>query len=681
MEVEESEGDVIDFSFGNSLADGVDAPNEIFADTNTPIDSGIFASPAILAVDELLDDTPTPVDEFLSDAPSDVEAEEVFTDTGAVNIDDEEVFAPRPARPEDVLRFDDNTGLPENFDFDAAPAATGLPEPAPEPALQSESRLPKGDSPFSDANEWVDLLEEVEPLIATAPAAEPERFADTGAEIVLEDRDWNANAGTLSLAEELAALPDEYDDEDEVEVEAEVADEVADEDEPAGADTDPLVAAGIDLSGIYASPVPARHAEDEARDGGESSGEELALEIPDAPDERGGVTSPDEAGEPAVWRSAKDTGLDELSLEDSLEERETDDEHSPGSGDTKADAHVGMEPGFDIDLPAAGFPDSTGELEFELGQSRQLLSPDDVEFDPTRTIVPTPTKEEQTVNMLIDADLMRLAIPDDEGMASTLVLEEKAARKRPAGDAHARSDGPPSDALFETIIMEGAFARTAFEQERLAAEAEARAMQARQVDAQLAARQSAERMRKRRLHIGLLVAIAALVVLLAGQFVHQSRAELATVPAVGDAIAPIYRAVGAPITPEWDVKGWRFEVTSGSTNGGAAAGPADLPELMPGDEVLTIYSRLGNRSEQALPYPLITLALTDRFEEVIGSKVLEPANYLADGISSREMVPPGTSFDATIAVAAPAESAAGFKLNVCYRHEGGGLRCALDDFR
>jgi hypothetical protein len=229
--------------------------------------------------------------------------------------------------------------------------------------------------------------------------------------------------------------------------------------------------------------------------------------------------------------------------------------------------------------------------------------------------------------------------------------------------------------------MEGAFARTAFEQERLAAEAEARAMQARQVDAQLAARQSAERMRKRRLHIGLLVAIAALVVLLAGQFVHQSRAELATVPAVGDAIAPIYRAVGAPITPEWDVKGWRFEVTSGSTNGGAAAGPADLPELMPGDEVLTIYSRLGNRSEQALPYPLITLALTDRFEEVIGSKVLEPANYLADGISSREMVPPGTSFDATIAVAAPAESAAGFKLNVCYRHEGGGLRCALDDFR
>jgi hypothetical protein len=112
MEVEESEGDVIDFSFGNSLADGVDAPNEIFADTNTPIDSGIFASPAILAVDELLDDTPTPVDEFLSDAPSDVEAEEVFTDTGAMNIDDEEVFAPRPARPEDVLRFDDNTGLP-----------------------------------------------------------------------------------------------------------------------------------------------------------------------------------------------------------------------------------------------------------------------------------------------------------------------------------------------------------------------------------------------------------------------------------------------------------------------------------------------------------------------------------------------------------------------------------------
>lgn len=654
MDVEESEGDVIDFSFGDSLAGGEDAPNDVFADTNTPIDSGIFASPANSTVDELLDDTPTPVDEILSDSPSDVEAEEVFAGNGAADIDDEEIFAPPPPRPEDVLRFDDNTGLPENFDFDSAPAAASVPETTPDRPPQAEARPPKDEIPSGDPSEWIDLLDEVEPP-AAAPGAECEVFADTGAQIALEDSD-SEPAGTLSLAEELAALPDDYDDEeDEGDLQAEIDVEVEPAAKDAEPDDDPLAAAGIDLSGIYASPAPATEAEDD-----ESPAEESAGAPADA------------AGEPASAQSADDVALDELTLESA-------DEEFAAVRDAAADEDRERESGFDIDLPVQSFPSSTGELEFELEKSQHLLSPDDVEFDPTRTIVPTPTEEEQTVNMLIDADLMRFAITDDEGMASTLVLEDKAARKRPAGDTEA-PDGAPPDALFETIIMEGAFARTAFEQERLAAEAEARARQA-QADAQLAARQAAEQARKRRLHMGLIAAVVALVVLLAGQFVHQSRAELATVPAVGDAIAPIYRAVGAPITPKWNVKGWRFEVTSGSTSGGATAGPTDLPDLTPGSEVLTIRSRLGNQSEEALPYPLITLALTDRFEEVIGSKVLEPADYLNDGISSREMVQPGATFDATIAVAAPAESAAGFKLNVCYRHEGGGLRCALDDFR
>ncbi len=656
--VKDSDGDGIEFSFGDSLADDEDAPNDVFADTNTPIGTGIFFAPTASAVDELLDDTPTPVDELLSDSPSDVDAEEVFIDAGAAEIDAEDVFAAPAARAEDVLRFDDNTGLPENFDFDAQPAAVHL--PAPEPAANAEPPLSQSDVAFGDPDDWVGLLDEVEPFAA---AAERDVFADTGTRISLEVTGIDAGAGTLTIAEELAALPDD--------------EETADE--------DPVAAAGIDLSGIYRSyaPVDAGRADDR-----EDPHAAVPLHFTEANvvDERMDDLAVDEYG---------DTG-EEVMLDFDSDTRDESEVNFAAAGNSsefdiasEADDAVENPPDgdgdvsdIDIDAPVAVFPASTGELEFELANAQKrhdVLSPDDVEFDPTRTIVPPPTEEEQTVNMLIDADLMRLAFTDDEGMTSTLVLEEKSTKKRTAETLS--PDGEPSEALFETIIMEGAFARTAYEQERVAAESEVRAREAK-VNAERVAQQSSNaRSRMRRLQIGLVVAVLALVVLLAGQFIHQSRAELATMPAVGDAIAPIYRAVGAPIAPEWDVKGWRFEVTNGSTSGGAGASPADLPDLTPGDEILTIYSRLGNQSEEPLPYPLITLALTDRFEEVIGSKVLEPADYLESGISSRDLVLPGTSFDAVIAVAAPAESAAGFKLNVCYRHEGGRLRCALEDFR
>ena len=117
----------------------------------------------------------------------------------------------------------------------------------------------------------------------------------------------------------------------------------------------------------------------------------------------------------------------------------------------------------------------------------------------------------------------------------------------------------------------------------------------------------------------------------------------------------------------WDITGWRFEATKGGTDDR--------------DEVLTMYSRIGNKSSEALPYPLINVSLTDRFEDIIGSKVLEPGDYLAENLDTREPVPPGETFSAVISIEAPEVNATGFKLNVCYRQPGGRLRCAIDDFR
>ena len=165
----------------------------------------------------------------------------------------------------------------------------------------------------------------------------------------------------------------------------------------------------------------------------------------------------------------------------------------------------------------------------------------------------------------------------------------------------------------------------------------------------------------------MIAAAIVLAVLLALQYIHQSRETLATIPAFNSSIGSLYRSIGQPVTPAWNVSGWRFEATKG--------------DIGDGEDVLTIYSRVGNDSEQALPYPLIHVALTDRFEEIIGSKVLEPAEYLAGDPDPRKTVAPGKTFNAAISIRTPSSEATGFRLDVCYRMASGQLRCAIEDFK
>jgi len=150
---------------------------------------------------------------------------------------------------------------------------------------------------------------------------------------------------------------------------------------------------------------------------------------------------------------------------------------------------------------------------------------------------------------------------------------------------------------------------------------------------------------------------------------HQSRETLATIPAFSSTIGKIYRAIGQPVQPAWDITGWRFEAAKDVTDTEVNAGE------------LVVYSRLGNNSEGPLPYPLIGLSLTDRFEETIGSRMLDPAEYLPTDLDPRKLVEPGNTFNAVITIKSASEDATGFKLNVCYRLSNGQLRCAIADFK
>jgi len=292
------------------------------------------------------------------------------------------------------------------------------------------------------------------------------------------------------------------------------------------------------------------------------------------------------------------------------------------------------------------------------------------EDDSDEHYVPPMTEEEHTVNMQIDEELMALAIEDEDGFASTIVIPAKDTEKKARKDKNATSgdDGESKTetaddkASFETIIMEGESIRSALDNEKFATDAAAAAKLAEQANAKEAdqAKQSGGR------RYGIIAGIGALVLLLVVQLIHQSRETLATIPAFSNTISTIYRAIGQPVQPAWDITGWRFEVTTSSTDGEP-------------DE-LTVYSRLGNSSDGPLPYPLIGISLSDRFEETLGSRVLDPGDYLPTDLDPRKLVNPGSSFNAIITIRSASEEATSFNLKVCYRMTNGQLRCKDDSF-
>ncbi|MCK5324453.1 MAG: zinc-ribbon domain-containing protein, partial [Woeseiaceae bacterium] len=97
-----------------------------------------------------IDESPTPVDEPLSAEPGAVDAPEIF--------EEEEQAAASV-----VMRFDDDTPLPDDFDFDQQPAAE------PESVMPIESRddpsefeAAQVDLALGEPEDWEDLLGEVD---------------------------------------------------------------------------------------------------------------------------------------------------------------------------------------------------------------------------------------------------------------------------------------------------------------------------------------------------------------------------------------------------------------------------------------------------------------------------------------------------------------------------------------
>jgi len=555
--------------------------------------------------------------------------------------DDELDDQPEPTHVIDEMRFDDDTVLPDDFDeVVVAPSPVQLVE-APPPEPEPEPEAPQFDLDLSEPDEWEDLLGDF-----AEPAADEEK-----------------------VEEEILETSEEVDDEE--------SDEEEMPDDPLDMDTQFAIQAeamGIDLSGIHEA------VEDE---GGEEEAEDVDEQLDDEVDEKSETSIEEDLIAAAFEAEAAVQGIEETASAEELDEdvkvEEVEDD---------VELEIDLQPEDeeeaedDVEDIALAFDNDVEEMIETLSMSLDDEPEDDVEVEVSgdEHAVPEMTEEEKTINMMIDQELFNIAVEDEEGFTSTIVQLQPDKKvddeigeneKQPKKKKKDKKSGPP--ATVETIIMEGEFVRAELDKERLAADNTASSDTINLPGLSIPLNKAKDDYARRRemtsgpTGAGIYAGIVALVLLLVVQVIHQSREALATVPAFSSAVGPIYRMVGKPLTPTWDIAGWRFEATKG-----------DADET---GEILTIYSRIGNNSDEALPYPIVHLALTDRFEDIIGSTVLEPGEYLPENADPRRLVPPGDTVDAMITIDAPVADATGFKLMMCYRMASGQLRCKTEDFK
>ena len=430
------------------------------------------------------------------------------------------------------------------------------------------------------------------------------------------------------------------------------------------------------------SPLPEAIPEDE--DAPETPEEPAQEAISDEQGEP--VDGDDEFSETVGWDEIIDE-FDELAASN-IEKVQLDEEQlSLDDGEVETDEAVG-----ESDIAPAPPEDSAGDAanDIELVLDSNLAADDDIEL-----VLDSNLAADDDIELVLDSNLAaaddvepesqtdadaefdpdsspsqwQLLDQDDDQEEPLPTLSEPLKPTADPVEEHFVADVgdgllTDEDIGIESIVMEGETVRYALD------DMEAAAIQhaiARDKDFASTYAGSIPRPRLTRPRGGTVVVALLLLLVLAAQVVHQERQSLAKIPAVNNLIGPLYRALGKPLAPAWDVTGWSFEATTGNADGG--------------DQQLSIYSRIANRSDEALPYPLIGISLTDRFEEIIGNRMLEPRDYLANSLNPRKMVAPGEAFDAFITIASPHTMASGYKLDVCYRLPDRRLRCAIGDFK
>ena len=590
-------------------------------------------------------------------------------------------------------RYDDNTQLPDDFaDEEDMPYVPDTPQRrgTDDDVQQTDIDTHQVDMALENDETWAELLDR---------ADDEEEFE---AEEVAEDsnddlaRQLEA-AEARQIADDSALLP---------QLAASLADSLQREDGNADAKLpfdveEELAAIHNELTAVGASSETDESVPDDLHAQFNMQAEALGLDITrdeelDAPEVE------DEPDDDAVEIEA----IEELSFDESSDDTDEDDdldeqEDYVSFGESDEDFVDDDEDELSADEEAdivQKLRDSTGSFQKQIEAAKKALDRGDIEQNLEEDEGDQDDEQEDnSLHLELQDDENEVADtePDDDDIRSqlTATYSDIDPQDLPANDSQAPDDDDTSeeDALaqtmiqagidpsaldsgnVETIIMEGEFIRgtlddksdETIENEALAGLDDQQSL----VDTYMLNKGKVRGGRRGTdpASYGMIAGIVVLTILLAAQYLHASRQTFATFGAFNQTVGPVYRALGSPVTPQWNIKGWQFERTNGSTDDN--------------DAVLTVFSTVRNTSEKPLPYPLVHVSLTDRWEDIIGSKILEPGDYLAGDMDPRTPVAPGESFTAVIVIERPSTEATGFQLYVCYRVSAGKVRCATEDFK
>ena len=637
-----------------------DAPGELEAGTPPKSISAEQSAALLKTLDQLvgsdirIEDTGVEWRVFNENEVNDeiiAEQADLIADTGMLNFigeGEEDVLKDEPFEVIEEMRFDDNTPLPDESNYTDEP-----PRPsevlAEEQESEPEEEETQVDLALGNSGEWQGLLGDLEEPAAADTKEEPANDAEIEVDGAVEEQTVEPEEDLVTLAEavseDVASAPLDVDTQFAIQAEA----------------------MGIDLSGIH--------------DSAEEEPQELEPEV----DEELKTSNKEDWVATAFEREATERAAEEV--------EEEKDEEIPIEIDTDIALVDEDEIDDDVDNIASVFDDKVeediGELSASLDDSDddEPVQEIDGAEESSEQVIPAMSEEEKTINMMIDQELFNIAFQDEDGVASTIMKLPPnigAEGELEENEKEIEQDDSP---FFETIIMQSEFVGDQ-DKNRLATEkaVESKAFEDPGISFPLKkTMRGVLRGGNRETNFprfGMIAGALALLLLLLLQVMHQSRESLATASVFNQTVGPLYRMLGSPLTPSWDISGWRFEATKGSTEVlGEIDDSAQPDNAAQNEELLTIYSRVGNKSDEALPYPLVHLSLTDRFEEIIGSRVLEPSEYLAENADPRRPVPPGTTFNAVFSIESPSAEATGFKLDVCYRLASGQLRCAIEDFK
>jgi predicted Zn finger-like uncharacterized protein len=168
------------------------------------------------------------------------------------------------------------------------------------------------------------------------------------------------------------------------------------------------------------------------------------------------------------------------------------------------------------------------------------------------------------------------------------------------------------------------------------------------------------------LWLRILLPLAA-ALLLMGTWIHAQRAQLLRVPAGQAVLGPVYAALGMQVAPDWRPAEFRVVRSEAIAN-------ADEPDI------LHVAVEFLNGAGFAQPYPVIRIALHDRFGRRVGTHDFAPAQYL-DANTHDARLAAGDRLRASVAVPDPGARADGFRVDLCLELDARGLVCAAEPFR